>query len=593
MAGLIHKQVNYKLENLIFDIESGKLGLPDLQRPFVWHNSKVRDLFDSMMKGYPIGFLMLWDSPYELEKSKHIGLGEKEFATPKYLIIDGQQRLTSLFAVLRGINIVDTKFQSKPIVISFNPVTRAFKVGDNATKRAAEWIYNIREVYANKNNSFSYIHKVVEEIEESRIKSGVSLSDEEKQKIQQNITDLGALTDYPIPTLEIDEKADEESIADIFVRVNSGGEKLNENDFILTLISVYWQDGRRQIEEFCYSATIPAAGTAFNHLIAPKPTHIIRVAMSYGFQRARLRYAYMLLRGRDFDKGLYSDEIRNTQFEKLKPVLARVLNVQVWHDFIKCVEAAGFISNKLISSENALIYSYALYLIGKDTYHLKESTLRRLISKWFFMASVSGYYTDSPESAMETDLADLRAVKTEEQFIQLIDYKIAAVFTQDFFDITLSTGSRGLASSSANSPAWFGYCAALNILDAKGLFSNLHTRELFSFASNGTKNAMEKHHLFPKAYLERIGITDDRERNQIANFAFIEWSDNIEILDTCPAEYMKEQLQHIPSEEKQKIYEYHALPNGWEHLEYQEFLRQRRLLIAQVIRKGFERLAMA
>ena len=588
---MIHKQVNYKLENLILDIESGKLGLPDLQRPFVWQNSKVRDLFDSMMKGYPIGFLMLWDSPYEPEKSKQIGMGEKEFVTPKYLIIDGQQRLTSLFAVMRGVEVKDSKFKSKLIIISFNPVTRAFKVGDNATKRAAEWIYNISDVYSNKNNSFSYINKVVSEIEESRVKSGATLSSEEKQRIQQNITDLCALTDYPIPTLEIDEKADEESISDIFVRVNSGGEKLNENDFILTLISVYWQEGRRNIEDFCYSATIPVTGTAFNHLIAPKPTHIIRVVMSYGFQRARLRYAYMLLRGRDFDKDIYSEEIRRTQFEKLKSVLARVLNVQVWHDFIKCVEAAGFISNKLISSENALIYSYALYLIGKDSYHLKESVLRKLMSKWFFMASVSGYYTDSPESAMESDLADLRAVKNEDQFIQLIDRKITSVFTKDFFEITLSTGSRGLASSSANSPAWFGYCAALNILDAKGLFSNLHTRELFSFASNGTKSAMEKHHLFPKAYLARIGITDDRERNQIANFAFIEWADNIEILDTCPAEYMKDQLLHIPSEEKQKIYEHHALPDSWEYLDYQEFLKQRRLLMAKVIRKGFDKLA--
>jgi hypothetical protein len=592
MAGMLYKQVNYKLENLILDIESGKLGLPDLQRPFVWPNTKVRDLFDSMMKGYPVGFLMLWDSPDDPDKSKQIGADSKEFKTPKYLIIDGQQRLTSLFAVMRGIEVKDSKFRKKRIYISFNPVTRTFRVGDNATKRAAEWIYDIAEVFQNKNKSRAYINGIINVIEASRTKSGETLSDTEAEKISTNITELISLVDYMIPTLEINEYTDEESISDIFVRVNSGGEKLNENDFILTLISVYWQEGRQMIENFCESAMVPATGTAYNHLIEPNATHIIRVAMAYGFQRARLRYAYMLLRGRDFDKGVYSEALRIQKFEELKTVLAEVLNVQAWHDFIKCAETAGFISDKLISSGNALIYSYAMYLIGKHNYKLDKSALRRVIAKWFFMTSVSGYYTDSPESAMETDLADLRNVETGKQFISHIETKIASIFTNDYFETTLPTGAGGFTSSASNSPAWFGYCAALNILNVPGLFSTLHTRELFSFASSGTKNALEKHHLFPKAYLKSIGIADDRDRNQIANFAFIEWHDNLEILDTSPAEYMKDKLAKIPADEKAAIYEAHALPDGWENMTYDEFLKKRRVLMAHVIKKGYERLQL-
>jgi hypothetical protein len=108
--------------------------------------------------------------------------------------------------------------------------------------------------------------------------------------------------------------------------------------------------------------------------------------------------------------------------------------------------------------------------------------------------------------------------------------------------------------------------------------------------ANGTKNALEKHHLFPKAYLAKQGITDDRDRNQQANFAFIEWSDNIEILDTSPAEYMKDQLTKISSNEKAGIYADHALPDDWEHMDYNEFLQQRRILMAQVIKRGYERL---
>jgi hypothetical protein len=369
--------------------------------------------------------------------------------------------------------------------------------------------------------------------------------------------------------------------------VNSGGEKLGEDDFILTLISVYWPEGRHKIVEFCRSAKIPKAGTPYNFLFQPSPTHIVRVAMSYGFQRARLHYAYMLLRGRDFENGIYSEDLRIQQFDKLKTVLDKVLNVQVWKNFIKCVEAAGFVSKALISSENALVYSYVMYLIGKFDYGMEESVLRKLIAKWFFMTAVTGYYTSSPETDMESDLADLRSVKTADAFISLLDSKIAAVFTGDFFNISLPSN---LANSAPRNPSWFGYCAALNILGSKVLFSTLQTRELFSPTADGTKSALERHHLFPKAYLARIGITDDRDRNQNANYAFIEWSDNIEILDTSPAEYMKDQLAKIPADDKDGIYADHALPDGWEQMEYADFLTERRVLMAKVIKRGYERL---
>jgi hypothetical protein len=422
---------------------------------------------------------------------------------------------------------------------------------------------------------------------ESREKIGSELTDDEKQTIAQNIIDLLSLGDFNIPTLEIKGEADEEDVADIFVRVNSGGTPLGEDDFILTLISVYWQEGRQKIEDSCRSAKTPKECTAYNFLFQPSPTHIVRVAMTFGFKRARLRYAYMMLRGRDFEKGVYSNALRDEQFDRLKTVLEKVLNVQVWKDFLKCVETAGFITKALISSENALVYTYVMYLVGKFDYDMSESALRKLISKWFFMTAVTGYYTGSPETDMESDLADLRSVKTSDDFAVLLDDKMASTFTGDYFDITLPTN---LANSASRNPAWNGYCAALNVLNAKVLFSTLHTRELFSPTANGTKNALERHHLFPKAYLAKVGIIDDRDRNQQGNFAFIEWSDNIEILDTSPAEYMKEQLERIPAGEKTGVYTDHALPDGWEHMDYHDFLRQRRNMMAKVIKRGYERL---
>lgn len=587
MSKTLFTPVPRTVRELIMEVETGKLGLPDLQRGYVWRAAKVRDLLDSMLKGYPIGYLMIWDAADDTEKSKTIGIDNKPFGTPKSLVIDGQQRLTSLYAVMCGKKIVDAKFNEKQIIISFNPLTRTFAVGDNATKRGAEWIYDISEVFRNESKSFAYISEKVQTISDAREKTDGTLTDDEKQCIQQNIMDLLSLTGFSIPTLEISGNSDEESVADIFVRVNSGGEKLGEDDFILTLISVYWPEGRQKIVDFCRSAKTPKPGTAYNFLFQPSPTHIVRIAMSYGFQRARLHYAYMLLRGRDFENGVYTESIRIQNFEKLKQVLEQVLDVQIWKNFLKCVEAAGFVSKSLISSENALVYSYVMYLFGKFHYGMSESALRKLISKWFFMTAVTGYYTGSPETDMESDLADLRNVKTEEVFVALLEKKIASVFTGDYFAITLPNS---LANSAPRNPSWFGYCAALNVLDAKVLFSTLHTRELFSPTADGKKKALERHHLFPKAYLSRIGITDDRERNQMANFAFIEWNDNIEVLDTSPAEYMKDQLAKIAPTEKGSIYANHALPENWEHMDYFDFLSKRRILMAEVVKRGYERL---
>jgi hypothetical protein len=587
MAKMIFTPVPRTLKDLLSEIESGKLGLPELQRGYVWKAVKVRDLLDSMMKGYPVGYLMIWNSTEDTDKSSAIGTEAKAYSTPKSLVIDGQQRLTSLYAVMFGKEIQDEKFNHKHIIISFNPLSGEFLVGNNVTKQTAEWIYDISEVFKNASQSFSYITNKVTTIKNYREKSDNSLSDEEMQRIQQNIMNLLSLQDYSIPTLEINENANEESVADIFVRVNSGGEKLGEDDFILTLISVYWQQGRQLIEDFCKSAKVPKHGTAYNFLFEPSPTHIVRVAMGFGFKRARLHYAYMLLRGRDFEKGVYSGALRVEQFDKLKIVIDQILNVQTWKDFLKCIEAAGFVSKSLISAKNTVVYSYVLYLIGKYDYGMSHSELRKIISKWFFMAAVTGYYTNSPETDMEGDLADLRSLKTSTDFTSYLEAKIKAIFTNDYINITLPSS---LATSASNSPAWFGYCAALNILDAKILFSALHIRDLFSPTATGTKSALERHHLFPKAYLAKIGIPDDRDRNQNANFAYIEWTDNIEILDTSPAEYMKEQIKKIPATDKQNIYNLHALPEDWERMDYFDFLAKRRLLMANVIKTGFEKL---
>ena len=112
-----------KVSDLLSDVKNGRIGLPDLQRPFVWKDNKVRELLDSMMKGYPIGYIMLWSSPDDYENTGHIGKNEKVYKRPDDLVIDGQQRLTALLAAMYGVTIKEQNYEERKIKIFINPLT--------------------------------------------------------------------------------------------------------------------------------------------------------------------------------------------------------------------------------------------------------------------------------------------------------------------------------------------------------------------------------------------------------------------------------------------------------------------------------------
>ena len=575
------------LSNLLSDIKDGSLSVPDLQRPFVWDKTKVRDLLDSMMKGYPVGYIMTWEPLENREKSRQVGVHEHSYDRPSKLILDGQQRLTGLYAAMYGVPIINKKFKEERITISFNPLTRQFEVANSAILKNADWISDISPYFTGTYRKIN--EEYFQRLKAKRAKDGQELSAEEEDKIASNIDELKELRKYVIPVLEVNKDADESMVSDIFVRVNSGGMQLKEGDFILTLISVHWVEGRKLIETFCQNAQ--TAGTAeYNPLFNPDTIHIIRTVMTYGFKRGRLRYAYMLLRGKDLDTGVFSEEKQEEMFEQLKESVSTVLHLENWKEFMKCLQTAGYVNAKMISSQNAIAYCYALYLIGKHTYKVDQKTLRNLIARWTYMSLVTGRYTNSPESMVEQDLADMRSVTTAEEFKEYIDRKIAAQFTEDYFNITIP---ENLATSASNSPAWNGYCAALSVLSANTLFSSLPIRELFQGYASGNKSSLERHHLFPKNYLSNIGVAASREQNRIANMAYIEWSDNIQISDTAPSEYFPQVLAGLNYSEKEikDMYHFHALPDGWEKMEYLEFLDSRQKLIGGIIKEGYEKLA--
>lgn len=579
-----------KVEDLLRDVEIGKIGLPDLQRPFVWPDSKVRNLLDSMMKGYPIGYIMLWSSPEDYENTGQIGRNEKIYRQPDDLVIDGQQRLTALLAAMHGVEIRDKNYSVRRIRIAFNPLTKEFAVWTQAYERNPEWISAISSVFeADREHFTSKFRKAyIRQANEGRERNGKDpLTDEEEDIVEQNINNLLNLGIYTLPTLKINSRADEEDVAEIFVRVNSGGTKLTEKNFIETLLAVFDNEVHDRIGAFCAESRIPAERTSYNHIIAVDPSHLIRIAVGVAFRRARLKYAYMLLRGKDLRSGVTSTKTREDNLAKFKDGLALATDLNNWHAFLNLFSRAGYLKGSIVASTNAVVFSYVLYLIGKCSYKVPPMKLNQVITKWIFMATVTLFYTGSTESEVEKQFADLRDVKDADEFVSYLESVIETRFTDDYFAYTLPSSLEG---SSANSPAWFGYVASLIVLGTPMLFSTAPLSQHFVVGSNGGKSSIDKHHIFPKNYLAQIGYDNDRDRNQIANFTYLDYNTNIDIGDKAPAEYVGEYRQKLGEAGYALTCKQNALPLGFEEMEYQDFLRQRRLLMAETVRAAYRKL---
>lgn len=582
--------INRKVGDLLADVKNGRIGLPDLQRPFVWKDNKVQQLLDSMLKGFPIGFVMLWESPADFENTKQIGDNTKVFTAPKDLVIDGQQRLTALLAAMKGVKIKDANYKERYIRIAFHPLRREFAVWNQAYERSPEWISAISEVFeAKENNTISkFRRKYIKTLNERREKEGLEdLTDDEEMLIEDNINDLLNLSEYTLPTLEIKAIANEEEVSDIFVRVNSGGQKLTEKNFIETLLAVFDNDTHKKINEFCRDSRIPQDGTSYNHILAVDPVHIIRTTVGLAFKRARLKYAYMLLRGKDLKTGKASRETQTENLKRFSEALDIVMNLNNWHNFLNIMKSAGYLKSTLVSSDNAVIFSYLMYLIGKVEYKVPSVELNKLMSRWVFMTTLCAVYTDSPESKVEKHLADLRSLKKADEFVSYLNKEIKNQFTDDYFNYNLINE---LETSSTNSPAWHGYVASLNILGYPMLFSTTPTSSYFTVGASGSKSSIDIHHIFPKHYLALQGIEDDRLRNQIANYTYLDYSTNIDISDNPPKEYVTHYRKKLGEEEYKIACSQNALPENFENLSYFDFLVERRKLMAGLIFKAYNKL---
>lgn len=243
----------------------------------------------------------------------------------------------------------------------------------------------------------------------------------------------------------------------------------------------------------------------------------------------------------------------------------------------------------MISSQTAIIYGYVLYLIGATEHHIDKTRIRQAIAEFFFMAALTGRYTSSPETRFEADLGMMRDQSDGDAFLAKLREVSATTLTSDYWAITLPSQ---LATSAARSPSLFAYQAALIKLDANALYSSAKIAALVDPAVKGTKAALEQHHLFPRGYLEDNGIADLKQINQIANFAPVEWPENIKIGKKPPSEYVPPLDHKLSAVQREQMYGWHALPHLWWELPYDQFLVQRRVRMARVIQQAWEQLTI-
>lgn len=590
MAEPLFTRVDRPVGKLVSDVIEGRVGLPDLQRPFVWKDSDVRDLLDSMLRGYPIGYCILWEAPDDQEEKKvSIGLNEKNYATPKELVIDGQQRLTALVSSMYGVPVKDQSFSDRTIRIAYDPIAREFHTWDAAIAKDAKYIPDLSAVFEakRKNEATKFRREYIKRLNEANAKREVpELDDDGEAAVEDGINELLNLeTTYVIPILSISNKADEEQMSQIFIRVNSGGTKLNEDDFIMTLLSVYEPETRQRIEDWCEDSHKPGVGTSYNALLTIKPSHVIRATVGLGFGRGRLRYARLILNGRDLETRETSVAKREENFEKFDAALDKVLDLNDWHAFINALGEAGYVNGGMVSSENTIPLTYAITLIAKHRFGITGMELQRIAKRWFSMAILTQMYTGNFESVFEQQMNSIDELTDADAFCAWIENEISSRLTDDYYGVTLPNE---LDKNKASGPAWNGFLAAQVVLGSRVLFNTSTVAQLLLPASSGTKKAYDKHHLFPANFLKNGPYEYAKDRR--ANFVCVDYQKNIYISDEDPKIYVAKFKEALGDEAYKTSCTENALPLGFEDMEYLDFLKERRVLMSQMIKNAFSRL---
>lgn len=589
---------NQPISTLVAWIRSGEIAIPEIQRPFVWKSTKVRDLLDSLLRGFPVGYMIMWRNPA-------VKLKDGAVAQGKRILIDGQQRMTALMAALLGYEVVNKDYARKRIQIAYHPTRQQFEVRNSAIDKDPSWIPDISQIFAEDFKPHSFVNEYIRRN-----------PDVDPDKMHEKISELTHIRNNQLGIIELDGSLDIETVTEIFVRVNSQGVPLSQADFAMSKIAVNEQyDGdmlRKAVDYFCHIAVAPdayepiarndpnfAESTYFqkmswlrkenDDLYDPSYTDMLRVAFSSQFRRGRLEDLVALLSGRNFETKQYEERIVAETFDRLHEGVMRFMNEMHFKRFIMIIQSAGFVDSALVGSQMALNFAYILYLTLLDD-DVPRADIEHYVRRWYVMSVLTGRYSGSPETIIDADIRQIDEHSIE-AYMQSI---MRSQLSDGFWETTLP---QQMITSSGNSPFFHVYRAAQVKANDKGFLSkDITVRSLIEYRS-------DVHHVFPRDVLKRAGMSRSWY-NQIANYVIAQSEINIAIGNKEPATYFQELIEQVNGgeqrygnitdpEELQENLRMNCIPEEIETMtvdDYPRFLEARRQLMADKMRRYFETL---
>ncbi|GAA3902877.1 DUF262 domain-containing protein [Halomonas cibimaris] len=586
------------VSQVLADVRSDKIAIPELQRPFVWKTSQVRDLMDSLYKGYPVGYLITWQS---------VGAKLKggEVAAHQQILIDGQQRVTALRAAIAGQPVVGKRYQKKRIVVSFNPLTEEFATLTPAIRNSSQWIHDISEIFAGT-SQLTFLRRYFEKN-----------PDADEGQVEAAVGKLANIEHAQVGVISLNDDLDVETVAEIFVRINAKGVPLSSADFVMSKIATYGDEGRnlrKLIDYFCH---LSVSGHAFDdisendkefadsehlgkiqwlknqsdELFQPEYTDVIRIAGLVGFSRGKASAIVSELSGLDPETRKIDESRIPDAYARFSSALDQLVRKTHLERFVMMIKSAGFIDASMIGSKNALNFAYALYLRLRDDDQLNEGERAKIVKRWFVMTLLTGRAVGSFESTWEMDLRRI-SEQGAADYLRVIE---SSELGDGFWDVALH---QQLVSPSKRSPAFQIYLAARVNNGGRGFLSKSVS------VAQMIEGHGDMHHIVPKNYLIKNGFPKQGDYNQIANLALTETPINIAIKDHPPQEYMAWVAEQIDSgglkigeitvqADLEENLRDNAIPDFIHDVtahNYQDFLEARRELMAKMIRDYYEAL---
>lgn len=594
---------NCSVSSLLTNIKDESIAIPEIQRPFVWDASKVRDLIDSLYHGYPVGYIIIWQNPDVRLKDGTTSLGKK-------VIIDGQQRITALTAALVGQEVLGSDYKKKNITIAFNPMEEVFEVSNPAIQKNTVWIPDIAALFVPGFSSFTFIMEYCE-------KNGIE-DNESKAKLNDIITRLSQVQNNNLGIIELSHELDIDQVTDIFIRINSKGVVLSQADFAMSKISSNEEFGgnniRKTIDYFCHLMQTPADYSSIKQndgdfvgspefekikwvtdenedIYIPDYTDVLRVAFTSRFHRGKIADLVNLLSGRDFKTREYKNEIAEESFKALHDAVLEVVNKTNFQRYLMIVKSVGIVDASLIRSQNVLNFGYALYIALRDK-GIQANTIETIVRRWIVLSILTGRYSGSPESMFDFDIKRFIAEENPTTYLEQMEAgDLSDAFWNNVLPMRLNTPV-------ASSPFFNVFLMAQVKNGDRGFLSEqIDVKSMLEHRG-------DIHHLFPKKYLTSHGVNNKAQYNQIANYVYLQSEINIKISDTAPCKYMGIVLEQC--ETKNPVYggitdkdvlmqnlKDNCIPEDFINMEisdYDRFLEERRKLMANKIKLFYESL---